>query len=368
MDTTSALPEKWQKPMSPLRRGISALVRSPVLLALVVVPIIYAATGIAGLVEHASTPVSSVPESVQIDSWTRPASLKSELKSTLDANPELTAASIDHTLERNTIFSSVVLRAVATRQPQGQISYRFFNTYRFQAADFVALFGVWLVLIYLYIQWSGVLLKLFATVKGIRLPSGKVLPLSKPSPSIESQTTVTDEAQSISQDMAHGRKRADEIFYRSTILLIGGVAMAFIGVLVFYFSVRDVPSNIGGGALAIEIIRPGSMLIFLEAVAWFLLNQYRLQSHEYRAYHDKLAKRAELLAAIYLVRRSGATEHDDKLMAALLTPSSDTVLRTGETTHALESERIGATNPMFELMRDLVKKLPNAVIEPKKDA
>jgi hypothetical protein len=355
-------------PQFSLKARVVRLFNRPVLLGLIVVPIAYTLTGIWVLVQHTNSPVKPINEAVQVDRWTRPDSIKTELKSTLEANPELTSVIIDASIARTTIFSSITVRGQATRGNNGDISYRFSNGYEFETADFVALTGIWLVLVYLYIQGADAVAKLAGTVKGFRIPIPRANPPQYEAAPPALRPVALDEIQTISQDISHNRKRADEIFYRSTIVLIGGVAMAFIGVAVFYFSVREVRGDIGGGALAIEILRPGAMLLFLEAVAWFLLNQYRLQSNDYRAYHDRLAKRTELLAAMHVLRGNGTNENREKLLSSLLAPLGETTLRTGETTPSLESERLSAANPMFDVVRDLIKKLPNVPQDNKKDA
>lgn len=349
------------------RSQIKKLLNRPVLVALIVAPIAYLAAGLASLEEHKSKPVTPT-ESIRIDERTSFESQKNQLKAALDANPELTSLSNDYTLDRPTIFSSAVIRAYAIKNFNGTITYRFRNEIKFDTANFVALVGIWLALVYLYNQWANTVSKLVSSIKSYRTTIRRVEPSTTDKATPQFSTVAKDSIETIFQDVLYGRKRADELFYRSTIILIAGIAMAFIGVAVFYFSVKDVRNDIGSGALAIEILRPGSMLIFLEAVAWFLLNQYRLHSGEYRQYHVEVSRRTDLLAAMHLAKTSDSKEAVKSVLDSLLKQSDETILRAGETTPRLESEKLGSQNPVFQLAQDLVKKIPNMGSDGKKDA
>lgn len=55
---------------------------------------------------------------------------------------------------------------------------------------------------------------------------------------------------------------------------------------------------------------PVGMLVFVEAVAWFLLRQYRAHVDDFKTTHGIGAKRLDFLMALRLLRAPDATTRD----------------------------------------------------------
>lgn len=178
------------------------------------------------------------------------------------------------------------------------------------------------------------------------------------SPSVPEQHATTAR-QVFTHEVKHAEFRAEMLFKRSTYLLTGGVLMAFVGVAVFYATlpepVRDEPQS----TYLIHSFRSVGMLIFLEAIAWFLLRQYRNLVEDFKSFHRIYMKRANYLAAITVLDKETVRAEDLLLVGALLGEDLSGKLASGETTESLENMKNEGVNPVFNLIHDALAKAFN---------
>jgi hypothetical protein len=187
----------------------------------------------------------------------------------------------------------------------------------------------------------------------------------KSAPPVNSMSSSTENY--LVTDVQRALSRSEQLFSRSTLLLVSGVVMAFVGVGVFFVSLTEVSTVItsavaGPPSAEAAVVQSSSnvmswlqtigsrqlfltfkstaMLIFLEAIAWFLLRQYRALIEDYKSFYRYYMRRANYLAAFKL-----AAEHSNqKLMGdvveTLLAEDLTGRLKRGETTETLESQRV----------------------------
>jgi hypothetical protein len=109
-------------------------------------------------------------------------------------------------------------------------------------------------------------------------------------------------------DVQRALSTSEQLFSRSTLLLVGGVVMAFVGVGVFFLSISlrgstpaairiaDILIRADGGfpwQQLTNAVRSFAMLFFIEAVAWFLLRQYRSLIEDYKLFYKQYMRRAQ---------------------------------------------------------------------------
>jgi hypothetical protein len=147
---------------------------------------------------------------------------------------------------------------------------------------------------------------------------------------------------------------ANTLYDRSTLLLSGEIIMAFIGVGVFYVTVPDMT---GVGTLTgyiPHVVRPAGMLLFVEAIAWFLLRQYRVQIEDYKGFYRMYLRRANLLIALKTILSAPKDRAQRALAEAFLQDDQSGRLRKDETTEALATLAASDPNAVFDLFKHLM--------------
>lgn len=247
----------------------------------------------------------------------------------------------------------------------------------------------------------------FVAVSVVVLGSATRLSIWQPLSAI--QTNDSDEAARVVEDPVEAvlRQESDSaaslaasLNSRSLLMLGMGLVMAFVGVAIFYLTL---PSDLGsGGAASITVsgevsgdvsvaaakgekaenslamsyllsaIRPTAMLIFIEAIAWFLLRQYRALVEDYKAFHRAYLKRVNYLVAYLAATRAEtkAAEENGYALAVIASMLSDDLsgkLREGETTEALEAMRMDENNPVFGFFKTAMEQGRSAIQSVTKD-
>lgn len=111
-----------------------------------------------------------------------------------------------------------------------------------------------------------------------------------------------------SRQMEASLIRADGMQIRSTLLLAGGVIMAFLGLAIFVailpeiqpFAVQEFIKMDRGFAelwLVAQYLRPSFILIVVETIAWFLLRQYSRSLDDYKSFGEDFIEHGNRLAA-----------------------------------------------------------------------
>lgn len=155
------------------------------------------------------------------------------------------------------------------------------------------------------------------------------------------------------RDVESAGRRADALFARSTLLLSGGIIMAFIGVAIFYVTL---PETKGEETLATywpKVVRPTGVLVFVEAIAWFLLRQYRSLVEDYKWFYRLYLKRSNFLAASRVLGVEKVRPEDLFIAVSLVQEDYSGRLRAGETTEALESLKLPEDGPVSEALKAL---------------
>lgn len=194
-----------------------------------------------------------------------------------------------------------------------------------------------------------------------QLPRAITVPkISKSGPQLSSSAEMY-----LVKDVERALERSEELFSRSTLLLVGGVVMAFVGVAVFFVSLADASAtgsiNIVAAAGSVvttsaqssevgifgipgrqffQAFKSTAMLIFIEAIAWFLLRQYRALIEDYKSFYRYYMRRANYLASLKLVTEASDASLRARLVEALLGEDLSGRLRQGETTEVLEGQRV----------------------------
>jgi hypothetical protein len=157
--------------------------------------------------------------------------------------------------------------------------------------------------------------------------------------------------ESFARDVLAASERTDAIFGRSTLLLAGGIVMAFIGVSIFYVTLPETQKDQPIIAYLPHAVRPTGVLVFIEAISWFLLRQYRAQVEDYKWFYRLYLKRANFLAAMRILDKATVRETDIFIAACLVQEDLSGRLKHGESTEGLEAIRIPENSPVTEILR-----------------
>ena len=146
-------------------------------------------------------------------------------------------------------------------------------------------------------------------------------------------------------------KKAEVLFTRSTLLLGGGIIMAFIGVVIFYLTLPEGTKEDTFQSFWIKALRPTGVLIFVEAIAWFLLRQYRTLVEDYKWFHRIYMKRANYLAALRVLDRAVVRPEDMFIAVSLIQEDLSGRISKDETTESLERLKASEDGPVTEILQ-----------------
>lgn len=156
----------------------------------------------------------------------------------------------------------------------------------------------------------------------------------------ETGSSLRDESPEdmLHREVSNAQSRSEDLYLRSTLLLTGGIVMAFVGVGIFYVSLPDIADfkDLSVETYLAGALRPAGVLIFVEAIAWFLLRQYRALIEDYKTFHRMYIKRTNHLICLKALRRLDTPGSELPLVMSLLQEDLSGVLRQGETTEGLE--------------------------------
>ncbi|RUW97104.1 hypothetical protein EOA30_28640 [Mesorhizobium sp. M8A.F.Ca.ET.059.01.1.1] len=229
-------------------------------------------------------------------------------------------------------------------------------------------------------NWDFIILAIGSAIVAIAglwsfYPPAKVeLALSSGSTTDDSARTPTPSpAESYMMiDVQRALDMSEQLFSRSTLLLVGGVVMSFIGVAVFFlslFSSEISPSPVTSffdllsSPRFLLAYRAFAMLIFIEAIAWFLLRQYRSLIEDYKSFYRYYMRRANYLAALKISNQPRGDAQFALIVRTFLAEDLTGRLKRDETTETLEGQRLIDANFAESLMAsafDVMRK-PKAV-------
>jgi hypothetical protein len=203
-----------------------------------------------------------------------------------------------------------------------------------------------------FVLLLGTLGVLFFTVQTL-LPSTPLI-VSDASPvarASRGKSTPKTATALFERDVRAAERRAQVLFNRSTLLLGGGIIMAFIGVTIFYLSLPESANERSLSSYALQAIRPTGVLIFVEAIAWFLLRQYRALIEDYKWFHRLYMKRANYLAAMRILEKSAVRPEDLYIVASLAGENLSDRMKKDETTESLQRLQMSDDNPVSEILK-----------------
>lgn len=140
-------------------------------------------------------------------------------------------------------------------------------------------------------------------------------------------------------------------------LLVSGVIMCFVGIGIFYATISTPNIDKTFAQMAHEAIRPLGMLIFIEALAWFLLKQHRSAFEEYVKFLKLSNRCANILSAYLTLNEKSTAKERQFVIEQMLRTNESVVLKNGETTEYLEAQKINNSNPVFDGGSFLLEKL-----------
>lgn len=135
------------------------------------------------------------------------------------------------------------------------------------------------------------------------------------------------------------QSRAIEIYRRSSIMLISGIAMSVVGIIIFTIYLPNTPNTLSKEDIPgylLTALRPALILIFVESVAFYLLRQYRILIEDYKYFNSIYMRQLNNLEC-YAMLTSASNEKTKDLINALLRENVNRVLASGESTEYLEA-------------------------------
>lgn len=107
-----------------------------------------------------------------------------------------------------------------------------------------------------------------------------------------------------------------------------------------------------------SVIRSFSLFFALEAIAWFLLRQYRLAIADYKELNRHYLRRQSYFLAQSILLNHPKPEIAALIALPLLQSDSMEKLASGETTSDLEGHKLSNDNPFIDVWKALVDKIP----------
>jgi hypothetical protein len=232
--------------------------------------------------------------------------------------------------------------------------------------------GFWIIPTdaFFVVQWDVIILALsFLIVAFVARQTlrSQIVPSSMRTGNSKARATEGTSAEFyLARDVERALERSEELFSRSTLLLVGGVVMAFVGVAIFFVSLSEAGVGLSGAPIITSVtgnvsvqpvnldwllsgvssrqifqaFKSTAMLIFIEAIAWFLLRQYRALIEDYKSFYRYYMRRANYLASLKLVAEYSDVSLRARLVETLLSEDLSGRLKSGETTEVLEGQRL----------------------------
>lgn len=158
---------------------------------------------------------------------------------------------------------------------------------------------------------------------------------------------------------------AQRFYSGSLYLLMVGVVMAFVGMGAFFsalpdfstFAALEKASPTHWESYAVASIRPFGLLVFIEAIAWFFLRQYRSSTEDFKAFHRIYLRRSNYFAARKAYAELETTEKSQLMAAALLSEDLSGRLTKGQSTESIEAMKIDDNNPIFNILNGAMGRL-----------
>jgi len=223
------------------------------------------------------------------------------------------------------------------------------------------------------IRWDNVIIAIGGLLLGLLLLRESFISHSPPSTPwrnleeqaaasrIQSVAAIAPAEEFLISDVVRALAQSEALYSRSNLLLAGGIIMAFVGMAVFWVSLAQSYVGSNPTAYLVRAIRPFAMLVFVEAIAWFLLRQYRALIEDYKIFNRLYTRRANFLIALRIVGAAPESPAQLSLAVAFLGDDLSSRLKPGESTEAIESLKQLEPNPVNGLFEKLIETLAKGV-------
>lgn len=119
------------------------------------------------------------------------------------------------------------------------------------------------------------------------------------------------------QNTIKAEKKAQELYNRSTLMLILGLLIAIVGVLIFYFTLPEF--KVGSSKdYVVLTIRPTLILLFIQSISFYLLRQYRSLINDYKYFHNEYLKKSQIFTTHQLMQTENISDLEMKLIESLI--------------------------------------------------
>lgn len=317
------------------------------LVASIVVPLIFIGSELASMEEHNDG--NPNVDSSYLDE------IKTSIKKQFEESPGAHQVSREVDKYNGILTTYKIIVTGAKPSYDDHIEYTFDNKATLKKDSLVSFLGMWVMIVY----------TLFVIKRSdFKRRSSEITDNSNTISNADeitgfACTDVVDHISAIKNDLEHARRKANDVYQRSTLLLVGGVVMAFVGIGIFYNSTPLYSENPSSQEMLLVNLRPTLMLIFIEALAWFLLKQYRALADEHRYFNRIASKKSAYLVAFMAPNIDSNSDLYQRIITGLLQDESQSILKQGETTEQLESTKLLNSNPVFEFYSTLIQMFNN---------
>jgi len=149
------------------------------------------------------------------------------------------------------------------------------------------------------------------------------------------------------------KKRANSLFMMSNIMLVTGILMAGVGVAIFYVSIIDFSTDVKIEKIIWYGIRSFGILFFIEAIAWFLLRQFRSLIEDFKRFYQIQEKRSNYLIVLKLFSNQEITPYQYHWGLSLIQEDTSGKLKEGETTEYIENIKNIDSNFSLEVLKNI---------------
>lgn len=119
-------------------------------------------------------------------------------------------------------------------------------------------------------------------------------------------------------DVEKAEKKSNELYNRSTLMLVLGLLVAVVGILVFYFTLPEFKAINSSSQYFALTIRPTFVLIFIQSISYYLLRQYRSLISDYKYFYKEFLQKSKIFLAYQLIQNKSMDEMEKKLVDKLL--------------------------------------------------
>ena len=119
------------------------------------------------------------------------------------------------------------------------------------------------------------------------------------------------------EEVVKAETRSNELYNRSTLMLILGLVTATVGVVVFYITLPNYIDQAPSQYLP-STIRPSLILLFIQSIAFYLLRQYRSLILDYKHFYQEYTKTARIFSVYQILQRENPSDEMKRFAETVL--------------------------------------------------